>query len=232
MLTFSHTSRRNLKTCLASTAAVTSLCTVALLGLASSPAHAQSPVSPPEHDVFVIGPDDGGACSFPVQWDVTSRSLGLELPHSFLSLSPGWHLILTNLRHWQDLDGPRRRDHRIPRSAGRHHPADLARRELHTAPGPTAHWQLVADNRPRHRHALRLGGQRHDREYLRHIVLTTEGSGQDLPATPKARPAVPLPHAGTPLDKRPQHAKGARSSNKPARSSACEGVRYATWRSC
>ena len=97
MLTFSHTSRRNLKTCLASTAAVTSLCTVALLGLASSPAQAQSPVSPPEHDVFVIGPDDGAACSFPVQWDVTSRSLELELPHSLLGLSPGWHLTLTNL---------------------------------------------------------------------------------------------------------------------------------------
>ena len=97
MMIFSHSSRETVKTRLARTAAVTSLCTVALLGLPSAPALAGSPVSPPEHHVFVIGPADGGACPFPVQWDITSRSLGLELPHSFLSPSPDWHLTLTNL---------------------------------------------------------------------------------------------------------------------------------------
>jgi hypothetical protein len=97
MRTFSHTARRNLKAYLAPTAAATSLCTLALLGPIATPAHAQSPVSPPEQDIFVIGPDDGGACSFPVQWDVTSRGLGIDRPPSFLSMSPDWHLTLTNL---------------------------------------------------------------------------------------------------------------------------------------
>ena len=97
MLAFSHTSLQKLATCLAPTAAVTSLCTVAVLGLASTPAHATSPVSPPQHDVFVIGPDEGGACSFPVQWDVTTRGFDIDRPPSFLTMSPDWHLTLANL---------------------------------------------------------------------------------------------------------------------------------------
>jgi hypothetical protein len=97
MLAFSTTSRRNLKACLAPAATATTLCTLALLGLASTPAHAKSPVSPLEHNVFVIGPDDGGACSFPVQWDVTTRGFGIDRPPSFLTMSPNWHLTLTNV---------------------------------------------------------------------------------------------------------------------------------------
>ncbi len=97
MHTFSPTARRNLKKCLAPAAAATSFCAAALLGLAATPAHADSPVSPLEHDIFVIGPADGAACSFPVQWDVTTRGLGIDRPPSFLSMSPDWHLTLTNL---------------------------------------------------------------------------------------------------------------------------------------
>lgn len=79
------------------TLALTSLCTLASWGLAMTPAHAGSPVSPRERDIFVIGPADGGACSFPVQWDVTTRGVGIDRPHSFLSLSPGWSVTFTNL---------------------------------------------------------------------------------------------------------------------------------------
>ena len=79
------------------TLATGTVCTLASLGLSMAPAHATSPVSPPEHDVFVIGPDDGGACTFPVEWDVTARNFGIDRPPSFLAMSPDWHLMLTNV---------------------------------------------------------------------------------------------------------------------------------------
>ena len=68
----------------------------ALAGLCAgflSPAQAQSPVSPPESVVFVVE----GVCDFDVQWDVTARDLGIETPHQFMAMSPGWTLTLTNL---------------------------------------------------------------------------------------------------------------------------------------
>ena len=80
------------------------ICTIAALVVSMAPAHAASPVSPPEHDVFVIGPDDGGACSFPVQWDVTTRNLGIDKPFGFMAMSPTWEVTLTNVdtgKTWQ-----------------------------------------------------------------------------------------------------------------------------------
>jgi hypothetical protein len=50
-------------------------------------------VSPPEQAVFVVA----GVCDFDVQWDITARDLGVETPHRFIALSPGWTLTLTNL---------------------------------------------------------------------------------------------------------------------------------------
>src|SRR5262245_57006239 len=72
------------------------VCAIASLGLSPAPVHA-APVSPVEHFLFVIGPDDGGACPFPVQWDITTKFLNLELRNQFISGAPDDHITITNL---------------------------------------------------------------------------------------------------------------------------------------
>jgi hypothetical protein len=79
------------------TMAGSAACALVALGLSVAPTDAASPVTPREHDVFVVTPADGGACPFPVQWDITTSSLGLDLPHHFFAMSPGWSVTITNL---------------------------------------------------------------------------------------------------------------------------------------
>ena len=68
---------------------------LAFLGGAAvaAPAHAESIVEPAHSFDFVV---DNGVCDFPVEWSGSTRSVGIDTVHGFLSLSPNWTVTITN----------------------------------------------------------------------------------------------------------------------------------------
>jgi hypothetical protein len=58
-----------------------------------APAHAESIVEPAHSFDFVV---DNGVCDFPVEWSGTTRSLGIDTSHGFITMSPNWTVTITN----------------------------------------------------------------------------------------------------------------------------------------
>jgi hypothetical protein len=71
--------------------------TFAFLGgtAAASPAHAESVVEPAHSFDFVV---DYGVCDFPVEYSGTTRDLGLDTNHGFITMTPNWTVTMTNVQ--------------------------------------------------------------------------------------------------------------------------------------
>jgi hypothetical protein len=61
---------------------------------AATPAHAASVVEPSHSFDFVV---DNGVCDFPVEYSGTTRDIGLDTNHGFITLTPNWTVTMTNL---------------------------------------------------------------------------------------------------------------------------------------
>jgi hypothetical protein len=60
----------------------------------AAPAHADSAVEPEHSFTFVV---DNGVCDFPVEYSGSTRALGLDTEHGFITVSPTWSVTVTNV---------------------------------------------------------------------------------------------------------------------------------------
>jgi hypothetical protein len=61
---------------------------------AASPAQAESVVEPAHSFDFVV---DNGVCDFPVEYSGTTRDLGVDTHHGFITMTPNWTVTITNV---------------------------------------------------------------------------------------------------------------------------------------